>query len=278
MNLNFDASGHQPQSFEPIPAGWYNVMMVEGKETPTKNNAQTGNTYYAAQFEIIDGQFKGRKLFHNFNFVNTNEDAVRIAFDQLAAICHAVGVLKVQSVEQLFQKPLQAKVKLKAAVMEEDGVTEKYEAGNEIKGFKAIETGGGAAGATGGGLPEGFAAGASATPEAKQPATEAAKPSTPAAGIPSAAAAATPAPKEKKLVMTAKANGASAEQFRAHDAAWTDDLLVKEGYAEWIEVEAAKPSTPAAPSTPAVPATPATPQAESAPAEDDDTPPWLKAQ
>lgn len=290
MQLNFDATNHVPTSFDPLPSAWYDVMMVEGKETPVKNKADC--TYYAAIFEVISGKFKGRKLFHNFNFKNDNPKAVEIAYDQLGTICHAVGVLKPQVMDQLFNKPMQAKVKLKPAVMEEDGVTEKYEAGNEIKGFKAIETGTGSAGgglpegfgdnaAQGGGLPEGFTAGA---------VVEQAKPEAAAASIPSAASAT--APKEeaapvKKLVMTDKANGGTAEQFRAHDPAWTDDLLVKEGYARWEEVKPSVPSTPSTPSTPSAPATsaPATEAAgstttqTSAPAdaaEDDDTPPWLQ--
>ena len=272
MQVNFDATGHQPQSFDPLPSAWYNVRMVEGLETPVKN--KPANTYFKSVFEVIDGEFKGRKLFHNFNFKNDNETAVKIAYDQLATICHAVGILKIQSMEQLFNKPLQAKVKLKAAVMEDDGVTEKYEAGNEIKGFRPLETssptGAGLPegfGGDSGGLPEGFSAGAEVTPEPEIKET----PSTPTTPK-SPATAAAPV---KKLVMTDKANGGTAEQFRAHDSAWTDELLVQEGYARWEEV---KPAAPSVPKTPSTPSTPASAVAETAAAteDDDDTPPWLQ--
>lgn len=273
MNLSFDASGHQPQSFDLLPADWYTVILTDAEEKPTSKNNGTTNTdtYHSCTFEIIEGKFKGRKLFHNFNFNNSNEDAKRIAFDQLASICHAVGILKIDGIQQLFNKPMQAKVKVKAAVMEDDGVTEKYEARNEIKGFKGLEAGGAAApGAAGGGLPAGFTAGVSASPAAA-----AATPATPAtAAIPSTPAipAATHAAPVKKLVMTEKAQGATAEQFRAADPAWTDDLLVAQGYAQWVE------ESPA-PAVPAVPVTPAPAAAPAAPADaGDDTPPWLKAQ
>lgn len=286
MQVNFDATGHEPQSFNPLPSAWYSVMMVEGLETPVKGKPDS--TYFKSVWEVLDGEFKGRKLFHNFNFKNDNETAVKIAYDQLATICHAVGILKIQSMEQLFNKPLQAKVKLKAAVMEDDGVTEKYEAGNEIKGFRPLETDA-PAGAGGlpegfgdsGGLPEGFSAGAEATPEPEVKET----PSTPATPKSPATAAAAPV---KKLVMTDKANGGTAEQFRAHDAAWTDELLVQEGYARWEEVKPAVPSTPKTPSTPTTPSAPGTTSApagtaaaasETTPAtaaDDDDTPPWLQ--
>ena len=37
-NLNFDANAVQPQeSFEPIPAGWYECMIVESEMKQTKN-------------------------------------------------------------------------------------------------------------------------------------------------------------------------------------------------------------------------------------------------
>ena len=277
MNLNFDASGHQPQSFDLLPADWYTVVLTEGEEKPTSKNNGTTNTdtYYSATFEIVGGKYNGRKLFHNFNFNNSNEDAKRIAFDQLASICHAVGILKVDSMNVLFNKPMQAKVKVRAAVMEEDGVTEKYEARNEIKGFKAVEgaaPAGSVAGA--GGLPAGFTAGTQATPApaAASPATPAAAAATPAIpATPSIPATPVAAP-VKKLVMTEKAQGATPEQFRAADPAWTDQLLVDQGYAQWVE-EAPALATPAVPVAPAPAAAPAAPAAEG-----DDTPPWLKAQ
>lgn len=283
MQVNFDATSVTPQSFDPLPGGWYNAVLVEGLETPTKNNAETGNTYYAAVFEVIDGQYKGRKLFHNFNFKNTNEKAVQIAYEQLATICHAVGILKLNVMDQLFGKPMQVKVKLKAAVMEDDGVTEKYEAGNEIKGFKAIEgSGAGAASAAiaGGGLPAGFGDDEPAVTEAAEAA--------PAASAPAAKAPASPAaaPKQTKLVPTAKnEHKLTPQQFRDHDSAWTDELLVSEGYFTLEEVTPPAPKTPGAPTSPKAPAATATEAAgstqsqTSAPAsadEDDDTPPWDK--
>lgn len=280
MQVNFDATGHQPQSFDPLPSGWYNVRMVEGLETPVNGKPQ--NSYFKSVWEVIDGEYKGRKLFHNFNFKNDNEVAVKIAYDQLATIMHGVGLLKIQTMEQLFNKPLQAKVKLKPPVMEADGVTEKYEAGNEIKGFRPLEgAAGSASAATGtGGLPEGFdddqvAAAASELAVAAETPKAAAIPST-AAAIPSTAAIPAVAAKVKKLVMTDKLPGVTAAQFRETDPAWTDEKLVAEGYAKWVEVDAEVPKAETAvASIPAAStATAALPEASAADA-DDDTPPWL---
>ena len=284
MQLNFNAQGHEPVSVENLPAGWYPVVMVEGKETPSKSNAN--NTYYAAILEVISGPGKGRKLFVNFNFNNENEQAKKIAYDQLATICHAVGVLQVPVMDVLFNKPFEAKVSVRPAVMEEDGVTEKYEARNEVKGFRKIEGGSPAAGGGnqgGNSLPAGFA-----TEPAKAAASNPAQASSPAASAPSTPVASAPAAEApvilKRLKMTAKANNMTAQQFREHDANWTDALLVQEGYAEWEEYQEA-PKTPAAPAAPAATATaPATstPVQTSAPAaageSDDETPPWLVSQ
>lgn len=289
MRVDFDATGHQPQSFDPIPAGWQPLAMVEGLEKPSST---VPNTYYAAVFEVMDGPYKGRKLFHNFNFNNTNEQAVKIAYDQLATICHAVGIMKIQQMDDLFGKVLQGKIKVVPAVMEDDGETVKYEPKNEIKGFKPLEDAvnlPGAGAAAGGGLPEGFgdsaaaATAAVATPEPAKPAAAAAVPKA-AAAIP---AAAKPEP-VKKLVMTDKLPGVTAEQFRETDPAWTDEALVRDGYAKWVlvEPEAAaipKPAAAAIPTpgaTAAVATEQASPAADAAAADagDDETPPWLQNQ
>lgn len=148
MQIERDATGYVPQSFEAMPSAWYPVKMVEGLETPSSKNPS--NTYYAAIFEVTEGPFVGRKLFTNFNFKNDNPKAVEIAYDHLDQIMSAVGVLKIKSMDQLFQKPLMAKVKLVPAVMEEDGVSIKYDPKNEIKAYKPLESGAtsGPAGAT----------------------------------------------------------------------------------------------------------------------------------
>lgn len=276
MQINRDATNYTPPSFDALPSGWYPVQMVEGLETPSSTKP---NTYYAAVFEVIDGPFKGRKLFANFNFNNTNAKAVEIAYDHLDQMMSATGVLKIQQMDQLFNKPMMAKVKLVPAVMEDDGESIKYDPKNELKAYKPLETGVTlAAGAGAESLPEGFTASVAQKPK-------------PAAGAASAAVPKAAAPKEeapvKKLVMTDKLPGVTAEQFRAEDPAWTDQALVDAGYAKW---ETAAPKAPAVPKTPSVPKAAVVSEAvaqeesgaqqeqSSAESEDDDTPPWLAEQ
>jgi hypothetical protein len=81
-------------------------------------------------FEIIDGQFKGRKVYENLNIRHSNEDTQRIAQSQLSALCHAVNVIKLMDTAALHFKP----VRINVTVREAQGI---YKASNNIKGYEA---------------------------------------------------------------------------------------------------------------------------------------------
>lgn len=133
--LNFNAATVDPaQTFDPVPAGWYNCMMVESEMKPT--SAGDGS-FLSCTFEIVDGEYKGRKLFDRLNLQNKNPVAVEIAYKTLSAICHAVGVIQVADSSQLHNRPLQVKASYKPAGRGNDG--KQYDASNEVKGYKAIE-------------------------------------------------------------------------------------------------------------------------------------------
>ncbi len=77
---------------------------------PTK----AGNgSYLELQFQVLDGEYKGRQLWDRLNLDNTNEIAVKIARAQLAAICQAVGVLTPGDSQELHDLPLEISLKLK---------------------------------------------------------------------------------------------------------------------------------------------------------------------
>lgn len=128
--LNFDARTVVPDSGQqdPVPAGWYNVVIDKSEMKPTKDG--TGMRL-ELQFKIIDGQFVNRKIFEGLNLQNSNPVAQEIAYKQLSAIAHAVNVLLVEDSSQLHNIPLKVKVSLK-------GATGQYEAKNEIKAYKNI--------------------------------------------------------------------------------------------------------------------------------------------
>ena len=129
--LQFDANQVEPQApLEPVPSGLYTVMIVESDMKPTK--AGDGQ-YLELVLQIIDGQYKGRKLWDRLNLFSKNQTAVQIAQSTLSAICHAVNVIQLQDSQQLHDKPLSAKV---VYMPPKDGFGEK----NEVKGYKPLQT------------------------------------------------------------------------------------------------------------------------------------------
>ena len=136
--LFFDASSIEPAgSFDPLPAGDYEVVIVESKWKPTK--AGTGS-YLEIKCQVTKGDYAKRNLWSRLNLKNPNVTAVEIAKRELSAICHAVGVLKPKSKDELNGIPLVAKV-----VVREN---QEGEPTNEIKGWKSAEGGSAAPAAT----------------------------------------------------------------------------------------------------------------------------------
>jgi hypothetical protein len=140
----FDARTVEPMdSFEPIPAGKYLVAIIASEMKPTK--AGTGS-YLELQFQVLEGEYKGRLLWSRLNLDNPNELAVKIARSELAAICQAVGVLTPNDSQELHDLPLQVKVKVKNR--EDTG-----EPTNEITGYAKKPVPGQARQATGDAAP-----------------------------------------------------------------------------------------------------------------------------
>ena len=126
---NFDASTIEPSSsFDPIPAGWYKAIISNSEMKPTRN----GGEYLSLTLQVIEGQYANRLVFARLNLKNANDKTVEIARKDLAAICRAVGVMSPQSSEELHDKPLMIKVKVRPAQGE-------YDASNDVGGYKADE-------------------------------------------------------------------------------------------------------------------------------------------
>jgi hypothetical protein len=129
----FDATGVAPaEPRDVIPAGKYNVQIINSEMRDTKNGA---GKYLWLELEILDGQFARQHMFDRLNLINQNQTAVEIAQRALSSICHAVGKLQVSNSEQLHFLPLTASVKVKPAQGE-------YAASNEIGGYSAAGGGG----------------------------------------------------------------------------------------------------------------------------------------
>lgn len=128
-DLNFDATTVAPDTgLDVMPVGWYNATIDESEMKPTKDG--TG-AFLKLRFNIVDGQYAGRKVFTQLNLKNSNAQTVEIAQKQLSAICHAVNVLRPGKSEELHGIPLKIKLKLTKA-------TDEYEARNEISSYKNV--------------------------------------------------------------------------------------------------------------------------------------------
>lgn len=126
--IQFDAATVEPAaSYDVLPKGKYLCMAIASELKATKNG--TGE-YLQITFEVIDGQFKGRKIFERLNIRNANKVAEDIAQRALSALCHAVGVLNLQDSEQLHDIP----VVLDIRVDEPKG---DHEAQNRVKGYSS---------------------------------------------------------------------------------------------------------------------------------------------
>jgi len=107
-SLNFNANEVEPAgSFEPLPAGEYLVIIINSDMMDTK--AGDGQ-YLSLEMQVIDGEYKNRKLFDRLNLKNKNQKTVDIAEKVLSSICRSVGVMVPRDSAELHDKPLKIKV------------------------------------------------------------------------------------------------------------------------------------------------------------------------
>ncbi len=129
LDTTFDATSVEPsQPFEVIPAGKYPVHIVASDLKPTSNGA---GQYIWLELDILDGEYKGRKIWDRLNVINPNPQAVEIAQRALSALCHACGVMAFTDTEELHWKPILATVRVRPPKGD-------YAASNEIRGYSPI--------------------------------------------------------------------------------------------------------------------------------------------
>ncbi len=129
-NLNFNANNVEPMvEFEPVPADRYLAVIIASEMKPTKKGR---GRFLELVLEIIEGKYKGRKLWARLNLENENALTVQIARGELSAICRAVGVMQPQDSVELHNIPLVVTVKLKKR-------QDSGEMTNEVKGYAKRE-------------------------------------------------------------------------------------------------------------------------------------------
>ena len=128
-SLNFKASAIQIEerttSYGPLPAGEYEMMVVKSTTKPTKSG---NGSYLELEMHIISGEHTGRRHWERLNLDNPSLQTVKIAEEQLARLCVALGLDEVDDSDQLHDKPFVA----------EFGIDKKDSTRNVIWGYRAI--------------------------------------------------------------------------------------------------------------------------------------------
>lgn len=285
--FNFDARTEEPDAGRtgPVPAGWYGLATKKLEHGLTQDGS---GEKINAQFEIIEGPFKGQMVFHNFNMRNASEKAEKIGRGQFSAMCHATNQLVIQNLTQFYSIPFKAKLKV---TKDDSG---QYEPKNEITAFKQYNDPAAVDVATPGAKPAGAptppaapAAPATPMPAPQTPAWNAgAAPQAPAAAPaalapqPWAQPPAAPAPVAAPAPTPAAAAPAAPALVQVPGAQYTIEQCVAGGWTEQQMIEggiATKPMNNAAPGyapPPAAAPAPATqPAWAAAPATDPNAPP-----
>ena len=128
--LNFDATRVEPSTvMEAIPAGQYLVEITksETKETKAKNGS-----YLELEMTVLDGDYRGRKLWDRLCLQHINPKTQSIARANLSALCHAVNILQPKDSVELHNLPFVVNVKTR----ENETNGEIY---NEIRGYSMRE-------------------------------------------------------------------------------------------------------------------------------------------
>jgi hypothetical protein len=111
FDTSFDATSVEPTTAqELLPAGKYRAQIVESEMRVTKNGM---GQFLWLMLDLLEGEYKGRKIFDQLNLVNPNPTTVEIAQRTLSAICHATGKMHVSDSEELHLIPMTIQVKIR---------------------------------------------------------------------------------------------------------------------------------------------------------------------
>ena len=100
----------EPDSFEPVPAGEYLVEIIESDAVQTKSG---NGERLTLTLEIIEGEYRGRKIWDGINYLHSNPKAEQIGRKQINALCRAIGFEgHLEDSTQLHGQPLVVRVTL----------------------------------------------------------------------------------------------------------------------------------------------------------------------
>ena len=129
LGQRFNPTEHstEQRDYENLPDGIY-ILEVTSSDVKSEPN----KTVLKVTYDVIEPeQYKGRKIFGNFNLMNPNAQAQEIGLSQFAGLCRALEITEeVEDSEDLHFKAFTAKVGM--GKPSKDG---QYAARNEVKRF-----------------------------------------------------------------------------------------------------------------------------------------------
>jgi len=107
-----DAQTGRGKYDNPVPAGTYSAMVIESEY---KANSKATGHMIVLKWSIIGGEHDDRHIIARYNIDNPNEAAVRIAQQDLVAICHAMGREAFDMTEELHDHEVLIDVEVEPA-------------------------------------------------------------------------------------------------------------------------------------------------------------------
>ncbi len=122
--------------FSPLPAGRYNLVVLETDLVMTKKakeaNDPSVGQYVKVKMQVLDGDYQNRFIWSNFNVVNANPKAAEIGSQQFSNLVVSAGITEIKDTSELNGKTVAAEIK----VTPDTG----YGAGNDVKRFYPISS------------------------------------------------------------------------------------------------------------------------------------------
>jgi hypothetical protein len=134
----FNANEVEPSSGnEPFPAGDYTMAVVASEVKDTK--AGTGK-FIKFEWQVVDGEHKGRKVFQNVNFQNPSPKAQQIGLGELSAICRACGKVQIRDTSELHNIPVRVRIDTETREYTKDDGSKQVYTSNVVKAVLWKET------------------------------------------------------------------------------------------------------------------------------------------
>jgi hypothetical protein len=125
--LNFKASSveipeRQGGAYGPLSAGEYEMIITRSATKQTKSG---NGSYLELEMQVVSGPSAGRRHWERLNLDNPSAQTVKIAQEQLAKLCMALGLDEVNDSEELHDTPFIAEI----------GIDKKDDQRNVIWGY-----------------------------------------------------------------------------------------------------------------------------------------------